>query len=250
MNLCDFDIVFCTYFENKKEFIYSNETYKEYVIFCVESGSFSYGYSPQEISKYTAKSGDIVLCCPNRAFYRKTISPINFCMIKFVSESVIPLIEAPLFLPDTPRFFKNIAMLRSSFFYTNENADHVTNHYCRDIVYQLFSAIQQKSAPLDHLIDFINANYTTSISITELADSVGYSTVHFINLFKKYTGYTPKAYISLLRLKKAQYLLKNSCMSVGEISTECGFSDNLYFCRFFKFHCGMTPTEFKQAVSI
>ena len=250
MNLCDFDIVFCTYFDNKKEFIYSNETYKEYVIFCVESGSFSYGYSPHEISKYTAKSGDIVLCFPNRAFYRKTISPTNFCMIKFVSERVIPLIETPLFLPDTPRFFKNIAMLRSSFFYTNENADHVTNHYCRDIVYQLFSAIQQKSTPLSPLIDFINANYTTPISITKLANSAGYSTVHFINLFKKYTGYTPKAYISLLRLKKAQYLLKNSCMSVGEISVECGFSDNLYFCRFFKLQCGMTPTEFKQAVSI
>ena len=83
MNSGDFDIVFCTYFENKKEFIYSNETYKEYVIFCVEGGSFSYGYSPDEIFKYTAKSGDIVLCCPNRAFYRKTISPINLCMIKF-----------------------------------------------------------------------------------------------------------------------------------------------------------------------
>ena len=55
MNLGNFDIVFCTYFENKKEFIYSNETYKEYVIFCVESGSFSYGYSPNEI-KYTAKA--------------------------------------------------------------------------------------------------------------------------------------------------------------------------------------------------
>ena len=250
MNSGDFDIVFCTYFENKKEFIYSKETYKEYVIFCVESGSFSYGYSPDEIFKYTAKSGDIVLCCPNRAFYRKTISPINLCMIKFVSESVIPLIETPMFLPDAPRFFKNIAMLRSSFYYTNENTDHVTNHYCRDIVYQLFSAIQQKSVPLSHSIDFINAYYTTSISITKLANSAGYSTVHFINLFKKYTGYTPKAYISLLRLKKAQNLLKNSCMSVGEISAECGFSDNLYFCRFFKLQCGMTPTEFKQAVSI
>lgn len=250
MNSSDFDIVFCTYFENKKEFIYNNETYTEYVIFCVESGSFSYGYSPNEISKYTAKSGDIVLCCPNRAFYRKTISPVNFCMIKFISNSVIPPIEHPLYLEDITRYLKDIAMLRSSFFYTNKKADHVTNHYCRDIVYQLFSAIQQKNVPFSHSIDFVNANYTTSISITKLANSVGYSTAHFINLFKKYTGYTPKAYISLLRLKKAQYLLKNSCMSVGEISTECGFSDNLYFCRFFKLQCGMTPTEFKQAIRI
>ena len=42
MDISDFEIVFCTYFENKKEFIYDRETYEEYVIFCVENGSFSY----------------------------------------------------------------------------------------------------------------------------------------------------------------------------------------------------------------
>lgn len=250
MNLTDFDIVFCTYFDNKKEFIYRNEAYEEYVLFCVENGSFNYGYSSEEICKYTAKSGDVVLCCPNRMFYRKAITPINFCMIKFIPKFVIPQIDTPIYLSDTSRFFKNISMLKSSFYYTNETTDHITNHYCRDIVYQVFLSISEKNTPISDAINFINLNYTTPISINKLANNSGYSMVHFINLFKKYTGYTPKGYISFLRLKKAQYFLKNSFMSISEISAECGFSDNLYFCRFFKAHCGMTPTEFKKSVKI
>ena len=250
MDISDFEIVFCTYFENKKEFIYDRETYEEYVIFCVENGSFSYGYSSDEASKYTVKSGEAVLCSPGRVFYRKTITPVSFCMIKFVSQSGIPQIDTPPLLSDTARFFADIAMLKSSFYYTKENGDHVTNHYCRDIVYRLFSAVGREEFPLADSVDFINTNYTSQKSINNLASSAGYSTVHFINLFKKHTGYTPKAYISLLRLKKAQYLLKNSFMSVGEISAECGFSDSLYFCRFFKLQCGMSPAEFRQAVKI
>ncbi|MEE1239532.1 MAG: AraC family transcriptional regulator [Acutalibacteraceae bacterium] len=250
MTIADFNVVFCTYFENKKEFIYNYETYKEYVLFCVESGSFSYGYSPDEADRYVAKSGDIVICCPDRTFYRKTITPVNFCMIKFVPDVALARYDTPVFLSDTARFFKNISMLKSSFLCDIKKADHMTNHYCRDIVYQLFSAIQQKSAPIAEAMDYINANYTADISISHLAHTIGYSTAHFINLFKEHYGYTPKAYISFLRLKKAQHLLKSSNLTVGEISVECGFSDILYFCRFFKSQCGMTPTEFKKAVMI
>lgn len=250
LNFSDFEIVFCTYFENKKEFIYDNESYREYVIFCVLSGSFNYGYSPDEICRYIAKSGDIVLCRPNRAFYRKTITPLSFCMIKFTSENPLPCIDTPISLSDTARLFKNMSMLKSSFFCTIEKTDHAANHFCRDIVYQLLASIQQKSAPLSGTLDFINANFTNDISISALANANGYSPVHFINLFKKHYGCTPKSYISFLRLKKAQHLLKSTNMSVGEISSECGFSDILYFCRFFKSHCNMTPTEFKKAVKL
>lgn len=250
MNFPDFEIVFCTFFKDKKEFIYDNETYEEYVIFCVESGSFYYGFAPDEKCKYTAKSGDIVLCPRGKPFFRKAITPLDFCMIKFVCESELLRNDSPVFLSDTGRFFKNISMLRSSFFRKVGKTDYITNHYCRDIVYQLLSAIQQNETHLSKAFNFINAKYTDEISVSSLADMCGYSDVHFINLFKKHYNYTPKAYISFLRFKKAQHLLKSTDMSVGEISAECGFSDALYFSRFFKAQCGMTPTEFKKATAI
>lgn len=250
LSVTDFEIVFCTYFKNKKEFIYSHETYREYVMFCVESGSFSYGYSPLEKEKYVAKSGDIVLCFPNKTFYRKVITPLNFCMIKFIAENALTRCEAPVVLTDTARFLQNINMLKSSFFCDIKKSDHMTNHYCRDIVYQFFSVLQQKFTPISQIFDYINANYTANISISELANRIGYSTARLIDLFKEYYGYTPKAYISFLKLKRAQHLLKKSDMTVGEISAECGFSDALYFSRFFKSQCGMTPTEFKKLVKI
>lgn len=68
-------------------------------------------------------------------------------------------------------------------------------------------------------------------------------------LFKKELGQTPLAYMTGLRMKKAELLLTSNWAreySVGEIAQLCGFDNALYFSRVFRKHFGCSPSEYAE----
>jgi AraC-like DNA-binding protein len=76
--------------------------------------------------------------------------------------------------------------------------------------------------------------------IKEMSDT-GYATDYVRTLFKKKTGITPLKYLTELRLKCADNLLKISNMSVSDVATSSGFSDPLYFSKLYKNKYGVSP---------
>lgn len=95
-------------------------------------------------------------------------------------------------------------------------------------------------------VAYIEKNFCTDISLSDLAQMTGYSERQFHRLFKSAFSVPPSQYITNLRLQKAQLLLKNSNQTIGELSWECGYTDQNYFSRVFKKNIGLTPTEYKQ----
>ena len=72
------------------------------------------------------------------------------------------------------------------------------------------------------------------------------SEVYFRQLFKQTFNTTPRQYILELRLQNAKQLLSDRSIPVSEVAEKCGFSNIYHFCRSFKGHTGMTPTEYRQ----
>lgn len=64
--------------------------------------------------------------------------------------------------------------------------------------------------------------------------------------FFRYYGITWKSYSETLLFFEARRLLLNSNLTVGEITSELGFSDPNYFFRFFKRHSGSTPFKYRK----
>lgn len=95
-------------------------------------------------------------------------------------------------------------------------------------------------------VAYMEKNFCSDISLAELAQMSGYSERQFHRLFKSAFSVPPSQYITNLRLQKAQLKLKNSTQTIGEISWECGYTDQNYFSRIFKKNIGLTPTEYKQ----
>lgn len=97
-------------------------------------------------------------------------------------------------------------------------------------------------------LDYLNDNYTSEITLSSLAKKLSVSGEHLSRIFKKETGLGFNEYLSLLRLKKAEALLKlNNNKSVAEIAFQCGFNDSNYFCEKFKSVYGMSPLKFKKS---
>lgn len=94
-------------------------------------------------------------------------------------------------------------------------------------------------------IEAIQQDASRNWSTPELAAISGYHPTYFAELFREATGYAPKHYLVLERVKQAQLLLLHE-PTIEAVAMKLGYSSIHYFCRNFKAVTGLTPTEFKQ----
>ncbi|WP_155983945.1 helix-turn-helix transcriptional regulator, partial [Paenibacillus sp. 1-18] len=67
-------------------------------------------------------------------------------------------------------------------------------------------------------------------------------------IFKKHTGQTLTAYLTMLRMDKARMLLQQTDIPIQEIADYVGVGSRQYFHMLFKKHTGKTPVEYRSAV--
>lgn len=95
---------------------------------------------------------------------------------------------------------------------------------------------------LNTVLQYIQENYTETISNKELADIIHVSEYRFCHLFKESVGKSPLKYINEVRLKKAYYLLEQKEMTVCQVAAAVGFQDYNNFGRLFRKYYGFAPT--------
>ncbi len=61
---------------------------------------------------------------------------------------------------------------------------------------------------LNHVLDYIEANFDRGRSLEHLADISEFSPFHFHRLFKAYTGEPPHTFVWRLRLQQAVQMLE------------------------------------------
>jgi len=103
-----------------------------------------------------------------------------------------------------------------------------------------------KKENLERVIDYMNENYSTGISCTELANLVKMDKFGFIRSFKAQTSKTPYEYLLDLKIEKSKKMLKTNDYSITEISMLCGFSSHSHFTSTFKKKTGISPTEYRE----
>lgn len=91
-----------------------------------------------------------------------------------------------------------------------------------------------------------NASFTAD----DFAVQMGLGRTVFFNKMKATTGYSPKEYMKLKRIKRAAELITTTATPIGEIAFCVGIEDPLYFSRVFKQHFGMSPTEWRNKNTI
>lgn len=98
---------------------------------------------------------------------------------------------------------------------------------------------------------YIETNCTENLTVTQLADQCGFSSSHFIRLFKQFTNVTYYAYLNQCRINKAKHLLAaEPALSITEISLLSGFSSIATFNRLFKHQVRCSPSEYRNLQSI
>ncbi len=95
-------------------------------------------------------------------------------------------------------------------------------------------------------VEFINNNLFKKLDLTTIAKHSYVSKCTLTNKFKNELKITIHEYIQKQKLFKAEQMLKNSDLSVAEISQKLGFSEQFYFSRCFKQNFGISPREYRK----
>lgn len=227
---------------NRKDFLLSDGCHPTNSLLYIIEGEF---YCKINNKEYYAKKGDIFVFPKDIYFKRRVISQIKCVFIQF-EEYPLELDAGILKIIDTIRAENN-------FMYIEKLVNVGDLEAARYFICDFFNFLKQEnilkkdiSSDIQYVIDYYQNNYSDPISLTTLANNIHASKQTLISKFRKELGITPNAFLIKVRLNQSKQLLTHSNMSVGEISSSCGFENMYYFSNTFKKHFGISPSNYRN----
>jgi signal transduction histidine kinase/DNA-binding response OmpR family regulator len=89
-----------------------------------------------------------------------------------------------------------------------------------------------------------------AFTVEALAHEAGLSKMQLLRKLKALTGLSPNDYIKNYRLKRAAEMISANTDTISQIGYAVGFSDQSYFAKCFKKQFGVSPSAYKQSVSV
>ena len=117
---------------------------------------------------------------------------------------------------------------------------------------QLFATLtryvsgEKHNRRLKRSIEYISTHYPENISVPQLAEMENISCGRYNSVFRECFGMSPKEYITELRLRTAEDLLRRTDISVKEAAAVVGYDDQNYFSRLYAKKRGFTAKENKR----
>ena len=136
-------------------------------------------------------------------------------------------------------------------------ADEVNKDECSSLLLKLLLAKlggaaetnRQRSVHYNELCTLRGEIYRAPMeeyTVEKLAEKVSLSPPHFQALYKNEFGVSCYEDVLNARMEKAKYYLRNTALSVKEVSELCGYANDVHFIRQFRQRTGMTAGQFRR----
>lgn len=100
---------------------------------------------------------------------------------------------------------------------------------------------------INQVKEWLRINSYRQLTVPEIAQHFHLNADYLTRQFKQVTGMTLKAYMNVVRLDTAKYLLLTTDLPIFQVSQRAFFNDTKYFARLFKKKTQLTPTQYRQA---
>ncbi len=197
-------------------------------------------------------------------FAEKTDS--NVVHIQFDSFTMSPEVTKLITSSDAPitaEFDEDelayVRMLCDKLISEYENRYSDSHLLIRAMLEQLCVLMVRKSKPISHtgnpkmrdetilqIVNYLNYNFRTKISLKQVADKFSLNPNYLGEKFQKTLGIPFTTYVNDLRLTYSMRLLKNSDLSIKQISEESGFSSVSYYIKLFSDKYGTSPQKMRK----
>ncbi len=183
--------------------------------------------------------------------------PVIVCLSEsFEKEFVMPVLEkAPAFIP-LKREQSDILSCISEM-YKNRTPLITASCICKiwDEIYRTIDSEKiadgytARLTVLKNMMDYVKKNLDEKITLESIADAGHVSKRTCGNVFKRCLNKTPIEYLTDVRLRKSIEMLKNTDMTILEISEACGFAGASYYAESFRRVFGKSPVEYRKALT-
>jgi AraC family transcriptional regulator len=99
---------------------------------------------------------------------------------------------------------------------------------------------------LRHALEYIEANISEDVSLSDVADASASSISSLTRGFKASLGISPHNWLLNRRIASAQRLIYDSDMPLTEVAASCGFADQSHLTRVFTRKIGSSPTAWRR----
>ena len=130
-----------------------------------------------------------------------------------------------------------------------ETLDDLTQYlidFYRRIMPYVLPAGNGDASYRDRIMSCLAEQYRNEIDFQRMSDEIGISYSYVRKIVKDETGKSLLDYVNTLRVQEAKRLLRQTTLSVGEISLQLGYANAQSLTRFFKKYEGVTPGEFRN----
>jgi AraC-like DNA-binding protein len=112
-------------------------------------------------------------------------------------------------------------------------------------------AVQSHTSPPIHekiseIAQYVGRHFSDDLSLSRLAERFHISPFYLSRTFKAVTGFTLSEYIHSVRIRQAQKFLKETNLSVTEISARSGFDNFSHFGKIFKKIARVSPRDYRN----
>lgn len=119
-------------------------------------------------------------------------------------------------------------------------------HTCAHFLKMPGTTLPRKAShTYDAICLFVQEHYQQAVTRETVAEHFGLHPCHVSRLFREEGHMRFTDYVTLVRIERAKFLLKNYDMPLKEVAANCGFTDNAYFCRVFRTITKITPTSYR-----
>jgi AraC-like DNA-binding protein len=240
---------------------FPNHFHEHYVIGFVASGRRFLVCNNQD---YSIEAGDLVLFNPLESHTCEQIDDqpldwrclnINTEVMNRVAAEITGTDEPPIFTKtvaaqsDAVLSLKNLhasIMNKSKDFEKEESFYFLIEQLIADYTQPTVENLSQKtSKEILAVCDYIEKNYTKTISLSELSEIAHLNKYTLIRNFTLQKGITPYQYLSTIRINNAKKLLESGAAPI-DAAFQSGFTDQSHFTRFFKNFIGLTPGHYQS----
>ena len=212
---------------------------------------------------YNLKAGDLFLIKPSQivSYVADENDPWEYYWVGFNGTYAQKVVSALPFKENCPIYTpKDFESCKENLYRIYENSGNSISNSTAMLgyLYLFLAKLMEESSLISpapsvtqsnyviEAIKYIQFNYSSDISVDDIANAIGISRSHLYRVFVSNLNQSPINYLTEYRINEACNLLKNTNLSISQVAISVGFFDQFYFSRVFKKIKKIPPSKYIQ----
>ncbi len=238
------DICFesCGQFVSRGEWIHPRRIGNSYEIILVLSGKV---FIAEEDESFVLEKNDLLIFSPEKEhFGYRSSKDVSFFWLHFYWDA--RLLEKHFSFSDTAQLVSLFRMLlhsKNTPFYPRSSVEYLTRLIINEISF-LSKKVEKSDNAAYKAAEYVTSNLRLRLTVADVAVHLGYNPDYLCRLFNRVFGTNLKKFIADETVKKAKNILNEGGKTPGKAAEELGFENENLFSKFFKYHEGVTPSQY------